>query len=83
MGNTPENAGKPLQEPHRVSGGPAALTRLPLDIPLKILQLHSDHPFFTLGMNISSGSSTSWMMRNSSRVGGLVSPFTREMSRSN
>ena len=34
-------------------------------------------------MKISLGSSTSWMMRSSSRVGTLVSPATREMSRSN
>jgi len=41
------------------------------------------YPFFTLGMKSCSGSSTSWMKCRSSRVGGTVSPFTREMSSSN
>src|ERR1039457_1447245 len=39
--------------------------------------------FFTLGTKISSGSSTSWMIRSSSRVGTAVSPLTLVISRSN
>lgn len=50
----------------------------------RVLSHHQDHqaPFFTLGMKICSGSSTSWIKRSSSRVGGRVSQETRLMSRS-
>src|SRR6266702_562012 len=43
------------------------------DIPLEILhcvQLQNYYSFFTLGIKICSGSSTSWMKWSSSRVGG-------------
>src|SRR6185369_5169655 len=66
------------------SNGQIMVQKRPLpNVESGLFQSHQAVAALTFGMKISSGSSTSWMIRSSSRVGNSASPFTRQISRSN